>query len=202
MNLLKDTLIVITACVFLALHCSAAEDPADSQYKCFSNWNLSFEYPAAWHSFPSERVKKAMASQGAPFGLELIELAIFVEPTDEAVLMLMKYKTSVAKTASEFIKERMQVYEDAKKAGDVTRVNHVVETSISGLPAVEEDVERSNGARGRTHKIIDGTTVYEISFIVNSKEHFANYSDTLEHLISSVIVIKPETLKNGEDKVE
>jgi len=113
---------------------------------------------------------------------------MIVGPNDEIALLLSKYTTPKAMKPSEFVEERNQVYDDAKRSGDVTKVNHVKEKTIAKLPAVEEDVERSNGGRGRTFKVIDGTTVFEISFIVNKASLFSKYTEVLDRLVSGIKV--------------
>ena len=169
-------------------------------YASFSKWGLSFEYPAKWREHPAARVaamKNYLAQELRPYGRTLSHFTMLVGPNDEPALLVSKYTMPKAMKPSEFIAERNKVYEDAKRAGDVTRVNIVRETTISKLPSVEEDVERSNGARGRTHKVINGLTVFEISFIVNNKQNFSKYSEFLVHLVSS---LKVSTLQVVKDK--
>jgi hypothetical protein len=157
----------------------------------FTKWELSFEYPNEWKEHPADRVaimKNYVARELSPYDRELKEFEMIVGPNDETSILVMKYTTPNPLKPSDFIKERNQVYEDSKKAGDVTKVNHVKETTISGLPSVQEDVERSNGGRGRTFKLIDGTRVYEITFIVNDAKKFSEYSSVLDHLVSTIKV--------------
>lgn len=169
------------------------------KYASFSKWGLSFEYPAEWHEHPTDRVammKNYLARELRPYGRVLVHFAMIVGPNDNPALLVSKYTTPKTMKPSEFIVERNQVYEDAKKAGDVTRVNFVRQTSISKLPSVEEDVERSNGGRGRTYKVINGITVFEISFIVTNKQHFSKYSEVLDHLVSSIKVSNQRVVKD------
>jgi len=99
-------------------------------------------------------------------------------------------------SVSNCVPTKRELYEDAKRAGDVTRVNYVRETTISKLPSVEEDVERSNGGRGRTYKVINGITVFEISFVANNKQDFSKYSELLVHLVSSLKVSTQRVVKD------
>jgi len=98
-------------------------------------------------------MKEYIARELRPHGRNLQEFAMIVGPNDETALLVSKYTTPKAMKPSEFVEERKQVYEDAKRVGDVTKVNHVRETNIAELPAMEEDVERSSGGRGRTFKV-------------------------------------------------
>lgn len=176
--------------------CGKQDDTAHAQkksgainYTHFSKWGLSFEYPQEWKEYPADRVammKDALGSQLRPYGREILSFAMITGSNEEIALVVCQYTTLKEMQPSEFVTERNQVYNDAKRAGDVTKVNYVKETKIGGLPGVEEDVERSNGGRGRTHKIINGKTVFEISFVVNNAAHFAKYSDALDHLVSTV----------------
>lgn len=171
-------------------------------YTNFSKWGLSFDYPKVWQEHPPDRVammKEYLERELRPYGRDLQEFAMIVGPNDETALLVSKYSTPKAMKPSEFVEERKQVYGDAMRAGDVTSVNHVKETTIGNLPAVEEDVERSNGGRGRTFKIIDGTTVFEISFVAQKASLFSEYSAVLDHLVSSIMVVgKTEgSLKTG-----
>ena len=113
---------------------------------------------------------------------------MLVGPNQGIALLVSKYTTATAMTPAEFIKERNQVYADAKRAGDDTKVNHVKERVVAALPAVEEDVERSNGGRGRTLKILNGTTIFELSFIANEGSQFPKYSAAIDRLVASIQV--------------
>lgn len=185
---------IVCALAFVALYSltACAQDKGEQQnYTHFSKWDLSFDYPKGWQEHPADRVammKEYLGRELRPYGRSLQEFAMIVGPNDETALLVSKYTIPQAMKPAEFIEERKQVYDDAKRAGDVTKVNHVKETTIAKLPAVEEDVERSNGGRGRTFKVIDGTTVFEISFIVNNASQFSKYSSVLDHLVSSIKV--------------
>ena len=158
-------------------------------YNHFSKWDLSFDYPKEWQEHPADRVammKEYLERELRPYGRHLQEFAMIVGPNDETALRVSKYTIPKTMKPSEFVEERKQVYNDAKRSGDVTKVNHVKETTIAKLPAVAEDVERSNGGRGRTFKVIDGTNVFEISFVANNAGQFLKYSTVLDHLVSSI----------------
>jgi len=185
---------IVYAVAFVALCCltASAQDKGEQQnYTHFSKWGLSFDYPKEWQEHPADEVammKESLGRELRPYGRDLQEFAMIVGPNDETALLVAKYTTPRAMKPSEFIEERKRVYDDAKRAGDVTKMNHVKETTIAKLPAVEEDVERSNGGRGRTHKVIDGTTVFEISFVANNARQFSKYLAVLDHLVSSIKV--------------
>jgi len=175
--------------------------PVDTTYAHFSKWSLSFDYPKEWQEHPAERVammKDYLAKELRPYGRELQEFTMIVGPNNEIALLVTKYTTPTPMKPSEFVVERNQVYNDAMKAGDVTKVNHVKEATLGNLPAVDEDVERSNGGRGRSFKLIDGTIVFEISFVVNNAKRFSEYYSVLDHFVSTVRVTgkgKPEDIE-------
>ena len=159
----------------------------------FYQIGLSFEYPPDWQLYSQDHVammKQYLEKELRPYGRTLLEFAVIHTPNDEVSLLVSKYSMRKPMKPSEFIEERNQVYEMAKRSGDVTKVNYVKETTVANLPAVEEDVERSNGGRGRTLKIINETTVFEISFIVNDAAKFPQYSEALSHLVSSINIVE------------
>ena len=85
-------------------------------------------------------------------------------------------------------------------AGDVTKINHVKQTTVAKLPAIEEDVERSNGGRGRTVKVIFETAIFELSLVVNNGELFSDYSHYLDHIISTFAVTTKSGTSNDAPK--
>jgi len=183
--------VLLSGCGNGAQQRAASKGDSQQQYAQFAKWGLSFDYPKEWREHPADRVgamKDYMARELDQYGRHLQELAILVGPNDEVALIVSKYTTPVPMTPSEFIEERNRVYADAQRAGDVTKVNLVKEETLAKLPAIEEDVERSNGGRGRTYKLIDGVVVFEISFIVNDASQFPKYSDMLDHLVSNMTV--------------
>lgn len=201
---MKNTVLLVIVMTWVSLADSQAtgekqQGNSGESYTSFSKWGLSFEYPAEWREYPMDRVammKNYLARELRPYGRTLVHFAMIVGPNDDPALIVSEYTTPKPMKPSEFIVERNQVYEDAKKAGDVTTVNFVRETTISKLPSVEEDVERSNGGRGRTYKVINGMTVFEISFIVNNKQYFSKYSKLLAHLVSSLMVSTQRLVKD------
>jgi WD40 repeat protein len=169
-------------------------DPT-AKYTQFNRWGLSCDYPSDWVEYSADEVadvKSYLAEQLHTAGMELLELASIVGTNDETTLFISKYQIPSEKTPSEFIQERNDVYAEAMRSGDVTKVNYVKETIVANLPAVEEDVERSNGGRGVTLKIIHGITIFEISFIVNDAAKFQQYSDAINHIVSTINLVKEE----------
>lgn len=206
---MKHGTIQSTRCIAFALaliavlsgYANAQQKTIGTKEAGFSKWGLSFEYPSGWQEHPADRVammKDYLAKELRPYGRELQEFAMIVGPNQEIALLITKYVTPKSMKPSEFIKERNKVYDEAKRAGDVTKVNHVKEITVSKLPAVEEDVERSNGGRGRTYKVMDGTTVFEVSIVVHSKAQWSKYSTAIENLVSSMTV----TTKTGRPRKE
>ena len=197
----------VLAFAVLCFLCTSCESGAEGKnYTSFSRWGISFEYPKEWKEHPANRVEImkesfAQALRGMGDGRDLKEFTCFFGPKNYTGLMVMKYTTpNKMMNPSEFIEERNQVYDDAKSAGDVTKVNYVKETTAFGLPAVEEDVERSNGERGRIYTIIDGTTVFSISFILDTKASWATLSPAIEHFVArGILVSSAGSAPYGED---
>jgi hypothetical protein len=173
---------------------TTATGESTAAYARFDNWGLSFDYPREWEESPASEVaqmKDYLAGQLSTAGMELLEFAAIVGPNNETTLFISKYQIPTEKTPSEIIQERNAVYAEAMRSGDVTKVNYVRETSVANFPAVDEDVERSNGGRGLTLKIINGKTIFEISFIVNDAAEFPQYSDAFSHLVSTIKLVIP-----------
>jgi hypothetical protein len=193
----RKMLIFILVCVVAMIFqgCFAATSAIGEStpvYAHFANWGLSFDYPREWEEASANelvQLKDYLATQIRTEGMELIELACFWGPNTEILLTISKYQIPTKKTPSEIIQERNDVYADAMRAGDVTKVNYVRETIAADFPAVEEDVERSNGGRGLTLKIINGITIFEISFIVTDAAKFPQYSDSFSHLVSTINLV-------------
>lgn len=157
----------------------------------FAKWGISFEYPARWSQYPDDRLRlmrEHLAAELRPYDREVLEFAMITSPDNEIALLVTKYTTTKPLKPADLIAEREQVYEDAIRSGDVTKVNHLRETTFSNLPVVEEDVERSNGGRGRTYKVISGKVVYELSFVVRNKQCFPQYIADLKRVMSTVEV--------------
>lgn len=186
--------VVATATVPVESASATATVPVESASATahFDLWGLSFDYPAEWVESPASEVtqmKDYLAGELHTIGRDLLEFTIIVGPTNETALMISKYQTPTPMTAVEFIQERNDVYTEAMKTGDVTRVNYIRETTMANLPAVEEDVERSNGGRGLTWKIIDGRTIFEITFIVHDATKFPQYSEALSQILSTIELV-------------
>jgi hypothetical protein len=186
-------LVCVMAMIFLGCFAATtATGESTPVYAHFANWGLSFDYPREWEESSANdlaQIKDYLAEQFRTEGMELLELALFWGPNTEIVLSISKYQIPTEKTPSEIIQERNDVYTEAMRAGDVTKVNYVRETIVANLPAVEEDVERSNGGRGLTLKIINGITIFEISFIVTDAANFPQYSDSFSHLVSTINLV-------------
>lgn len=162
-----------------------------SEYIRFSRWNISFDYPREWKEHSSDReamMKAYLANEVRPYEKQLQEFVMIADPNNKVALLVTKSTIPQPTNTPDLIEDRKLIYNDAKRAGDVTKINYIKETRISKLPAVEEDIERRNGGRGRTHKIIDGTTIYEISLVMHNAKEFSKYSSILKHIISSILV--------------
>lgn len=190
----KTFFLLIACVVHFPIITRGQEKATDTESARFTRWGIAFNYPAGWNEYPADRValmKSAIAGQLRPFHRDLLEFAVFTAPGDEMVLIISKYTTPRVMKPSQFIDERKNAYQEAKRSGDVTKVNYVKETSVSKLAAVDEDVERSNGGRGRTLKIIRGNTVFELSFVVQRATAFSAHSNAMNQLIASVVIATP-----------
>ena len=56
------------------------------------------------------------------------------------------------------------------------------------LPAVVEDVERQNGGRGRTVKLLKNNLLIELSLIVSKKANYNKYFPDFEMILATLKV--------------
>jgi hypothetical protein len=183
-------LLLVAAFAAGATNARSTSTPQDQSVR-FEKWGISFDYPKAWKEYGADRaamMKEALAAQLKPFAIEIKEFGMIVAPNEALALLITKSTRSNPFKVSEIVAERNQVYQDAKKAGDVTRINYVKEDKIAGWPAVAEDVERSNGGRGRTYKMIMGKTIVEISFVVSSAQNFTKYEPAMDRVLATLAV--------------
>ena len=189
MSKYKSRGIRLGVAVLFSLLCGYASDlVASEQYTSFEKWGIVFEYPKAWEEWSSDKsayIKEAYRDEFKKDNITLLEITMITSQDESAALMISKSMRGNPITAGEVLKEREKVYENAKAAGDVTEVNQLGQTTVDNNPAVIEDVERSNGGRGRTVKVISGKTIFEISLIVRNKGNFANYQSEFEHLVKT-----------------
>ena len=150
---------------------------------------ISFQHPSNWRSFPSEAVigmRMQMTSELRKFNRTLVSLDMYISSDEEVAFCVSTILADKALSAEDILSERRKVYEDATRAGDVTRVNKLEPTTVNDLPAVIEDVERSNGGRGHTVKLLKGRHIIELSLIVNDKgkydKHVGEYQQVLATL--------------------
>lgn len=195
-NALRNVKYWIATLLILPIICfgcgNQEESTSSSKHTQFTRWGISFEYPRNWKEHPADRValmKNYIAAELKPYDRDLIEFTMITGDNDDIALLVSKYNTSKELQPSELVAERNKVYKDAMNAGDVTKINHVKETTVANLPAVEEDVERSNGGRGRTYKIILDKTIFELSFVVSQGRKFDTYLDVLAHIISTLSIV-------------
>ncbi len=195
----------LIATLFILLICfscgSQEKSTSSDVYTQFNRWGISFEYPRGWKEHSAERValmKNYMEEELKPYDMNLIEFTMIAGDNDGIVLLISKYVRPEEVQPSELIDERNKVYEDAMNAGDVTKINHIKETIVANLPTVEEDVERSNGGRGRTYKLILSRTIIELSFVAPQGRKFDTYLDAVNHVISTLSIVEKENKPNVE----
>jgi hypothetical protein len=113
---------------------------------------------------------------------------MYISPDEEVCLIVSKIQADNALSADDILSERRKVDDDATTAGDVTQINRLEITTVYGLPAVVEDVERSNGGRGHTVKLLKGKFIVELSLIVNDKHRYDKHIGEYEQILASLKV--------------
>ncbi|MBN1793967.1 MAG: hypothetical protein JW844_03285 [Candidatus Omnitrophica bacterium] len=182
--------IVLWGCAGTAIAQETARTPS-TQYASFSRGGMEFEYPGEWQEHPRERLdlmKKNVQEQLNPFGITILEFSMIVAPRGTACFMITRSTRRDTVSVQDLLKERQGVYRDAEAGGDVTRVHQLEITTVDNKPGLIEDVERSNGGRGRTVKVIEGQNIFELSLIVNDARDFLTYQPAFEHLIDTLII--------------
>lgn len=152
---------------------------------------ISFQYPSNWHSFPSEAVngmRTQMTSELRKFNRNLVLLDMFISSDEEVAFFVSQVQADNALSANDILLERRKFYDDAKRTGDVTNINQLEATTANNLPAVVEDVERSNGGRGHTVKMLKGRFIIELSLIVNKKSHYDKHVSEYEQILATLKV--------------
>jgi len=194
-------LCVFSGWCFMLTAVAFGAETENVKYSKFDKWEVSFEYPAQWKEHPADRVammKDYMAAEAKKENLELLEFSMITGENDRVALIITKIRRAENIEIPKLVAERNQVYKDAIAAGDVTKVNYVRETTAGGLPAVEEDVERSNGGRGHTIKVVSGKLILEASFIAEKKEQFDPLcSGPVKHFVETVKLLsnKPKAVE-------
>lgn len=185
----------ILACLLCAvwLCCLAGcgrHKPDARNYTRFSKWGLSFEYPEQWQELPADHVERArekMLQKNQYWRLQ--EFAAIRVPDAEAGILVGKLTAFKVMKPSEFVEVTKRFCEDAKRAGDITKINYVKETTIAGLPAVEHDLEHSGGVRDVTHIVMVGKAVYSVSLVVQEPEKLSDYAAEFQHIASSITIV-------------
>lgn len=184
--------VALVASLVLAIVVGTVYPPPRPETYTFDRWGISFSYPSGWDSFTDpevEALKHASENQLAPFGRTLQELKAFRSQGGELALFVSKLKTNTPLSPSGVLQERQGVLEAAQRAGDVTKVNLLEQTQIgAGATAVVEDLERSNGGRGRSLKVVSGHFLFEVSFVVSDKALYPKYSAAIDKLAASLKV--------------
>jgi hypothetical protein len=152
---------------------------------------VSFRYPRSWRSFPSQAVngmKGQMAAELRKYNRTLLSLDMYISSDEEVAFFVSKVRAENGLSTDAILSERRKFYDDAKRAGDVTAINKLETTTINGQPAVVEDVERSNGGRGHTVKLLKGEVLVELSLIVNDKSKYAKHTHEYEQILATLSI--------------
>lgn len=183
---LMISVVAILTCLLVFTHHQAM---AAEKYTKYDSAGISFEYPADWKSFPRDVVagmKSSMASELRKYNRTLRVLEMYISPNEEVAFFFSSTDPEPSITAQSVVAERKKVHEDAIKAGDVTKVNALSQVEVNKWSAVREDVNRSNGGRGCTVKVLAQGKLLEFSLIVNNKANFDKYKGELDHILSSL----------------
>lgn len=182
------SVVAILTCLLVFTHHLAT---AAEKYTKYDSAGISFEYPADWKSFPRDFVagmKSSMASELKKYNRTLRVVEMYISPNEEVAFFFSSADPEPSITVQSVVAERKKVHEDAMKARDVTKVNTLAEEKVNKWSAVREDVERSNGGRGCTIKVLAHGKLLEFSLIVNNKANFDKYKGELDHILSSLSV--------------
>jgi len=182
--------LVVLGFALFGTGCGRSQQSAESVTTAtYEAAGISFQYPADWRAFPSEAVsqmKTQVADGLQEFGRTLVSLDMYGSPDGAAAFFVSKTQADSTLSADDILAERRRVYDDATAAGDVTSVNELEKTTLNGLPAVIEDVERSNGGRGHTVKLLQGRFIIELSLVVNDKGEYDKHIGEFEHTLATL----------------
>jgi hypothetical protein len=87
---------------------------------------------------------------------------MYISSDEEVAFFVSKVQSDNTLSTEDILLERGKFYDDAKRSGDVSNINKLEATTANDLPAVVEDVERSNGGRGHTVKLLYGKFIIEL----------------------------------------
>lgn len=157
----------------------------------YNNAGISFEYPTTWRSFPAQAVsgmRTTMVSKLGKYNRTLISLDMFISPDEEVAFFVSKVQAHDQLSVEDILSERRRFYDDATRAGDVTKVNKLEATTLNQFPAVVEDVERSNGGRGHTVKVLKGGFIVELSLVVNNKANYEGHTAEYNKILATLAI--------------
>jgi hypothetical protein len=133
-------------------------------------------------------MKGQMAAELRKYNRTLLSLDMYISSDEEVAFFVSKVRAENGLSTDAILSERRKFYDDAKRAGDVTAINKLETTTINGQPAVVEDVERSNGGRGHTVKLLKGEVLVELSLIVNDKSKYAKHTHEYEQILATLSI--------------
>jgi len=157
----------------------------------FNKWAITFQCPGEWKEWEAEKsvyAKESLNERLKQFDIEMLEFTMIMSPNEDVAILVSKSQRVKPIIIEELVKERENVYKDAQAAGDVTKVNKLEQTTIDYKPAIIEDVERSNGGRAISMKVIAGQKVFEISLIAKDKNNFETFRPVFEQIMKTVTI--------------
>jgi hypothetical protein len=170
---------------------SSIASPSD-QYTAFNDGTVKFDYPS-WKPFPGEAIAQVKRQTGAElqkYKRYILDLQMFISPKEEAVFFISKTSADNPPAAQDLFTERQNVHRDALKAGYLTKVNalEILKSSVGSM--VVEDVDRNDGQRARTVKIVVFSFIYEVTLAVSQKSNYEKYRPYLDHAVDTFKRVK------------
>jgi len=154
----------------------------------FSKWGLTFDHPNEWTECNSPMHVELLVGELLPRGVVHKKWFVLVNQYSEteAYLVILKYNAKRPISPSGFIENQEQLHDDSDyEVKLVPKVNQINKATIAHLPAIQEDIERKKGGKGRTFKIMDGQIVFQISLMVDDASLFSKYAEVLQQILTS-----------------
>jgi hypothetical protein len=165
---------------------------ASDQYTTFNDGTVKFDYPS-WKPFPGEAVAQMKRQTGAElqkYKRYILDLQMFISPKEEAAFFISKTRADNPPAAQDLFTERQNVHREALKAGYLTKVNTLEILKSSAGSMVVEDVDRNDGQRARTVKIVVSSFIYEVTLAVSQKSNYEKFRPYLDHAVDTFKRVK------------
>ncbi len=184
---------LFTMCILILVVSPSNIAALSDQYRAFNDGTVVFDYPSGWKPFPVEvvaQMKRQVGAELQKYKRYILDLQMFMSPKEEAAFFISKTRTDTPLSAQDLLTERQNVHRDALKAGYLTKVNTLEVVKSSAGSMVVEDVERNDGQRARTVKIIVSSFIYEVTLAVSLKSNYEKYRPYLDHVMETFRTVK------------